>query len=159
MADESASDGGKQSRKGLVTVLVAVVGLALAAAGGAAFLVLTDGKTGEAKADKKPASLSADQVYYQPVPQMIVGLDGPGHDRVQLHVSLEVASQAAKSEVKRMSPRIMDAFRQHLSDLTPGEMDGEAGTKKLRQALLKRARAATQEAEVHGLLFRKLVVH
>jgi len=150
-----AKGGGLKGRLG--AVLAAGLVLVAGAAGGAGYLLLTGAKdASEAKApDERPRP---DTIYHQDVPQMIVGLDGEGHDRLQIQVTLEVASQDGKSAVKRRNPHIMDSFRQHLSELDAEALDRKDSAKHLREELLKRARDAVSDAEIHGLLFRKLLV-
>lgn len=157
MAEETAQSGGA-GRKRLTTLLVGAVALVLAAGGGAVFMLVADiggGDTSRAEGEKPPAR----ELYRQKVPQMIVGLDGDRHSRVQLQVAIQVDTQAGKSAVKRMSPRLMDSFRSHISGLTAAELEGEAATEALRQALLKRTRDAVSNAKVHGILFKQFLVH
>lgn len=154
-ADQEAKPKGGGRRR---LVLFAVPPVLLAAAGGGLWFTgllphwLGLGRpTGPAK--------PAPPVFID-MPAMIANLDtDPSRPRyIKLKARIEVAGGADAVAVKRYMPRIVDLFQTYLRELRPRDLQGAAGTYRLREELLNRADVAVAPARIRNVLFVEMIV-
>ena len=61
-------------------------------------------------------------------------------------------------DIQPLLPRVEDLFQVYLRELRPADLEGSAGTYRLREELLKRVNIALHPAEVDAVLFKELLV-
>ena len=94
------------------------------------------------------------------MPPMIANLDtDPSRPRyIKLKARIEVARGVDAVAVKRFMPRIVDLFQTYLRELRPRDLQGAAGTYRLREELLNRADVAVAPARIRNVLFVEMIV-
>jgi flagellar FliL protein len=159
-AQEGAEDAKAPAQPGKKK-LVIVAGLALLVlAGGGAGAYFTfarphnGGEAAHAEA-KKPVS-------FVDLREMTVNLAAePNRERQQFlkfRVALEVGDPKVMAEIQPLLPRVEDTFQVFLRELRPSDLEGSAGTYRLREELLRRVNMAVYPAKVDAVLFKDIVV-
>ena len=157
--DEKAADAAatpaKTGRKKLIIVASAI--LVLAGAGAGAWTML--GGSQEREQDqveaKKPVS-------FVDLREMTVNLAAePNQDRqhfLKFRVALEVGDPKVMADIQPLLPRVEDTFQVFLRELRASDLEGSAGTYRLREELLRRVNMAVYPAKVDAVLFKDIVV-
>ena len=162
-ADELAGGAKKSGRKKLLMIVLPII---LLGGGGAGvwFSGLADsflGNTPEAEvaAQEQAAEPEHGTVYYD-LPQMLVNLSTSGRRTsfLKIVVSLELTSEADKTKLEEVLPRIIDNFQVYLRELRVEDLRGSAGLHRLREELLFRVNAAVSPTRVTDVLFREMLV-
>ena len=110
------------------------------------------------------AKLVETATYTLPVfvetPEMVTNLDAGPHrlSFVKVQCKIEVARPDDSSKLSTAMPRIVDMIQTYLRETRPEELRSDAGTYRLREALLLRASMAASNAEVKDVLFEELIV-
>jgi flagellar protein FliL len=138
--------------------------------GGAALLVLL---IGSASAyfllfSSKPAPAATTEAVKPPpegfifnLPTMTVNLrsDGTGTDQfMKLTIALEVANQAAMTEIQPRMAKVVDAFQVYLRELRKSDLEGSAGIYRLKEELRRRVNLAVYPTVVDAILFKEILV-
>ena len=155
---EPTEDGAKPKSGKRRLILFAVPPLLLASAGGGLwFTGLLPRWLGLAHpaGPRKPAP-----PVFLDMPAMIANLDtDPTQPRyIKLKARIEVAAGADASAVQRLMPRIVDLFQTYLRELRPRDLQGAAGTYRLREELINRADVAVAPAKIRDVLFVEMIV-
>ncbi len=113
----------------------------------------------KSKPAEKQEVVAPPAIYYE-LPEMIVNLsassDRPQYLRVK--VTLEMADAKAQDAVKKVQPRVIDAFQVHLRELRAVDLEGSAGLFRLREELTRRINIAIAPAKIRAVLFKEVVV-
>jgi flagellar FliL protein len=98
--------------------------------------------------------------YTYELPDLIANLDTGGRDPVHLRLaaSLQLRGAADIGAIKQKMPRLIDELQTHLRALTPQEIQGAAGTQRMKAELLRRAARAVAPQHVDAVLIREMVV-
>ncbi len=161
-----AAEPKPKSKKKLIMMAVPVL-LLLAGAGGWFSGVLP--KMLGMGGDKKPvvAGAPADVATTEPkapvfadMPLIIANLNVAGRKPVfvKLTSKLELAKPEDQAVVTAAMPRLLDLFQTYLRETRPEELQGAAGTWRLRQELIARANVAATPARVLDVLFIEMLV-
>ena len=167
-ADAAAAKPAKASlgRKKLLLLALPVV---LAAAGaGLWFGGILPGrfglpKSGAAAADGRDAAAAeakAKQPTYVELPEMVANLNAGArrNSYVKLRVRLELSQAADDATLKAGMPRLMDLFQTYLREMRPEEMQGSAGSYRLREELIARANIALAPVHVIDVRVTEMLV-
>jgi flagellar FliL protein len=112
---------------------------------------------GSADADSSEAEVTS--VFYE-LPDIVVSLNtGQRKSRfLKVRVNLELTSSDDTPRIEKLMPRIMDYFQVYLRELSVEDVNGSAGTFRLREELLKRVNAALAPTRVNDVLFIELLI-
>ncbi len=156
----AAAKGGKKK-----LLMLAGSGILLVAGslGGLFFTGMLDGVLGSATGNGAAGSETAeatrpDPVFYE-LPDIVVSLNtGERKSRfLKVRVNLELNTMEDVPQIERVMPRIMDHFQVYLRELRLEDINGSAGTFRLREELLKRVSASASPAQVTDVLFVEMI--
>lgn len=156
-------EGGKKKLPIMKLALFAGIPLVLIIVGvAAAFMLgLFGGKESE-EADAAAAEEAAKHaVQFYDLPEILVNLNtgGKSETYLKLHVALEIPEEAdAAATLEPMLPRILDRYQVFLRELRLEDLNGSAGTYRLKQELLRRVRTAGLAVEVSDVLIREMII-
>ncbi len=77
---------------------------------------------------------------------------------VKLTAKLEIARAEDREAITAAMPRLLDIFQTYLRETRPEELQGAAGTWRLRQELIARANIAASPARVLDVLFTEMLI-
>lgn len=148
---------------GKKVVLIAAGVLLLLVAGAVVWLLLSgdesDSQTQTAAAGSETAEVTADDVVFYDLPEMLISLSaGDGQSYLKVRVSLELGSPAASARIESLLPRVVDNFQIYLREIRAEDLDGSAGMYRLKEELLRRINLAVAPVEVRDILFRELLI-
>lgn len=156
--EEGASGEAAPKSKKKLFIIGGVVLLAAAGAGGWFFLKKPSAEqlaAAEAAKPKKPAT-------FLEMKDMMIGMSNGGQqDRqpvMKIKVVLEIGDVKVSEEVKPLLPRVEDAFQVFMRELRPSDLEGSAGTYRLKEELLRRVNLTVYPAKVDAVLFKELLV-
>lgn len=161
-ADGEGAPAEKPKKKKMI-IIAAAAALVLILGGAGAFFMMggkgeeehapAEGEVGE---DGKPV-LKA--VFYT-LPEFLVNLNTGGTKTSFLKVTviLEVQKAADVPVIEANLPRLMDSFNTYLRDLRASDLNGSAGTQRLREELLLRSNRALDPLKINDVLFKSIVV-
>jgi flagellar FliL protein len=154
--DDAAPGGGRKK----LFMLVGLVLLLAAVGAGLWFSGLLPHLLGHAKPPEPVAEAKPPPPTFIDVPELIANLDaGPRRSSyVKLRVKLELDKPADTAAATAAMPRLQDMFQTYLREMRPEELRGGAGTYRLREELLARARLAVPDGHVTDVLFTEMVV-
>jgi flagellar FliL protein len=97
--------------------------------------------------------------YYN-MPKLIVNLAGNGgaSQLLELSLTLEASDAAAFDEVAAEMPRLKDQFQSFLRELRVEDLNGSAGSYRLRLELLRRFNAVMAPAKADAVLIESFLV-
>jgi flagellar protein FliL len=97
---------------------------------------------------------------YYALPKMIVNLAGSGNQSqlLELMLTLEASDPSAFDEVANEMPRLRDAFQSFLRELRVEDINGSAGSYRLRIELLKRFNIVMAPAKADAVLIESFLV-
>jgi flagellar FliL protein len=141
-------------------LLIASAVVLLLIGGGAGFYFFVLGGGGSAPAAAPDAPPTPPQVAYFDVPDLLVNIQTPegGSAYLKLSVSLEIASDAEKSGLEGLSPRIVDQLQGYLRELRTDDLKGSAGVMRLKEEMLRRVNVAAAPYHVRDVLLKEMVV-
>jgi flagellar FliL protein len=102
----------------------------------------------------------SEPVYYE-LPEFVVNLN-TGSRRttfLKLRASLQLDSAQSVPHVGERLPLIIDHFQIYLRELRPEDLDGSAGTYRLREELLKRVQLTLAPVVVTDIVFAEMLVN
>jgi flagellar FliL protein len=154
-----------KKKKGKLMLLAVPVVLILLLAGGW-FSGVLPGLLGMGKVAKPPGppsdvAAAAPRVpVFAELPVMVTNLNSTGKRPVflKLTAKLELARPEDQAAVATDMPRLLDIFQTYLRETRPEELQGAAGTWRLRQELIARANIALTPARVIDVLFTEMIV-
>ncbi len=152
--------GGLKGLLGNKLVLGGIAGVLLLGGGGA-YMVL--GKKNETV---DPAIEAAKAVQkktgFIEMKEMLINISGATagerQNFIKIKVALEIADAKMAPDIQPLLPRVEDLFQVYLRELRPADLEGSAGTYRLREELLKRVNIALHPAKVDAVLFKELLV-
>jgi flagellar protein FliL len=114
-------------------------------------------KTADKAAAAKPA---ADEVQFYDLPEILVNLNTGGQTQayLKLQVAIELPKSAQIAAIEPALPRIIDRFQVFLRELRLEDLSGSAGTYRLKQELLRRARLSGLAVPVNDVLIREMII-
>jgi flagellar protein FliL len=139
----------------IIAVLAVITGGGLA--GAHYWGVIGDPDTADASSD---GAAAPEPVYYE-LPEFVVNLN-TGSRRttfLKLRASLQLGSAESVPQVGERLPLIIDHFQIYLRELRPEELDGSAGTYRLREELLKRVQLTLAPITVTDVVFAEMLVN
>ena len=99
---------------------------------------------------------------YYTMPKMIVNLSGTAEgDRqllLELELVLEASDPASFDTMPAMMPRVVDQFQSFLRELRVEDLNGSAGSYRLRLELLKRFNTVMAPAKIDAVLIEGILV-
>lgn len=100
------------------------------------------------------------QPSYYALPKMIVNLAGSGNQSqlLELLLTLEASDASAFDSVPTEMPRLRDAFQSFLRELRVEDINGSAGSYRLRIELLKRFNIVMAPAKADAVLIESFLV-
>jgi flagellar protein FliL len=143
-------------KKKILIIIAAIAVIVGGGLGGAWYAgVLEDGESAEAGSGKAPQP-----VYYE-LPEFVVNLNTGGRRTTffKLRASLELDSPTSVAHVEARLPLIVDHFQIYLRELRPEELNGSAGTYRLREELLKRVQLTVAPVAVTDVVFGEMLVN
>lgn len=161
---EGAEASAEAPKKGFPIKLVLFILIPVLLLGGAAgFLFLTEmGKSliGMESTDGKAKPELPEHIAYVELPEMLVNIQSTEKRRpyLRLTAQLELQDPKAVTELDKVKPRVIDAFQTYLRELRIEDLEGSAGSQRLKQELLKRAKAICAPIEISDVLFTNFVV-
>ena len=162
--DELAGGSKKSGRKKLLMIVLPLILLGGGGAGvwfsGLADSFLGKGADVEVAAEEEHAAEAEHGTVYYDLPQMLVNLSTSGRRTsfLKIVVSRELTSEADKTKLEEVLPRIIDNFQVYLRELRVEDLRGSAGLHRLREELLFRVNAAVSPTRVTDVLFREMLV-
>lgn len=156
---EATPRKGGMSGKKLVMFIALPLLLLMGAGAGLYMTGVVDDLLGLTGSEAVAAQEKEDSVYYE-VPTLLVNLSssGRGSNFLKLSVSLELASETDLEKVEAVRPHIVDNFQVYLRELRIDDLQGSAGLQRLREELLLRVKASTNDARVRDVLFKEMLV-
>jgi len=151
-------------RKKLLLLAVPVVLAAVGAGlwfGGILPPLFGKGKPGAAAAAGHEAGAApGTEPRYVDLPEMIANLNAGArrNSYVKLHARLELAKPEDDAALKAAMPRLEDLFQTYLREMRPEELQGSAGSYRLREELIARANIALAPVRVTDVLFTEMLV-
>lgn len=119
----------------------------------------SSGGHGEDSAAKGEENAHGAPVFFS-LGDILVNLSGDGKrpNFLKIKISLELASEADKTALEALKPRIIDNFQVYLRELRVEDLRGSAGLYRLREELLLRVTEAVQPVRVKDVLFQEMLV-
>ncbi len=118
-------------------------------------VVATDSHAAGAAVEAK-----AKQPSYIELPEMVANLNSGArrNSYVKLRARLELAQPEDDATLKAGMPRLLDLFQTYLREMRPEELQGAAGSYRLREELIARANIALAPVRVVDVLFTEMLV-
>jgi flagellar FliL protein len=155
---DASKKGGLKSLLGKKLVLGGVV-VVLLLGGGGAYYFLKMKPAAAAAESAKPAPRTTGFVDMKEIMVNIAGAQpGERQNFIKIKVALEIADSKMAPEIQPLLPRVEDMFQVYLRELRPADLEGSAGTFRLKEELLRRVNVAVQPAKVDAILFKELLV-
>ncbi len=142
-----------------IVLLVLAPLLLIAAVAGVLFATGVLGSSGGGE-QSQAESTGGKEVYYHELPTMLVNLNSGGGEKgfLKLTVSLALANEKGREQIKQVTPRIVDSFQVYLRQLRVSDLEGSAGMQRLREELLLRVNNTVEDAKVKDVLFKEMLV-
>ncbi len=102
-----------------------------------------------------------DNIHYYELPEMLVNIQASSGKRkpyLRLAIKLELREQDHVELLDKIKPRIIDSFQIYLRELRADDLEGAAGSQRLKEELLKRVNNIGTEVKVYDVLFQVFVV-
>jgi flagellar FliL protein len=157
-ADAAAPADGGGSKKKLI--MMGGAGLAVVLiGGGAAAYFLMGSKPKDASGDPAHAAAVKPAMFVD-LPEMVVNLSSVDQRAtfLKLRVSLEVSQKETLDKIQPVLPRVLDAFQVYLRELRPSDLEGSAGTFRVKEELQRRVNIAIYPARVESVLFKEIMI-
>jgi flagellar FliL protein len=159
--DEAEAPEGEAppARRRISLKLLVIVGAAVALIGGGGaggyFYFFSH------KKEEKVAAPAPKPATFFDMPDVIVNLANTGTDRTQylkIKIVLELPDAAMVQQIQPMLPRVMDTFQVFLRELRPTDLEGSAGTYRLKEELTRRVNTAVAPGRITAVLFKEMLV-
>ncbi len=128
-------------------------------AGGAYFYFFGSHGGDEVAGEQAPAVDPSDIAFFD-LPDLLVNLSQQGDKPayLKLKVSLEVHEPGSVAQLEELKTRIVDQFQLYLRELRIEDLQGSAGSFRLKEELLRRVNLAVRPVIVADVLFREMIV-
>lgn len=167
--EAAAPEKEKKSGGGLLKILliagiptltiIAIAGVLLFTSFGRE-LVGLDSKNAKKDIAEEIVELPENITYYE-MPELLVNIQSSSKKRkpfLRLAVKFEVHDPEAIATIDLLKPRIIDSFQVYLRELRVDDLEGSAGSQRLKEELLKRVNAVSAPAKIMDVLFQVFVV-
>ncbi|MGF1464355.1 MAG: flagellar basal body-associated FliL family protein [Maricaulaceae bacterium] len=106
------------------------------------------------------AADSADYFVYYELPDLLVNIrDADGAAAyLKLKLTLELRDSGLVEQIEQKLPRVVDRFQTFLRELRIEDINGSAGSYRLRQELLRRTNMALAPARIEAVLIEEMLV-
>jgi flagellar FliL protein len=157
---QEAKPTGIKALLGNKLVLGGIVAVLLLGGGGGGWWFMSKKKSAEqtAEAAKPPPKKTG----FVEMKEMLINISGaqPGERQnfIKVKVALEIADSKLAPDIQPLLPRVEDMFQVYLRELRPADLEGSAGTFRLKEELLRRVNLAVHPARVDAVLFKELLV-
>ena len=157
-ADAAPAEGapaGKWSRLRLALVGAGALALVFGAGGGGYYYLFAG------KKDEKIATPAPKAPTFFDLPDVLVNLAQAQNERTQylkVKLVLELSDPAIAQQIQPVLPRVMDTFQVFLRELRPTDLEGSAGTYRLKEELTRRVNAAIAPSRINAVLFKEMLV-
>ncbi len=152
--------GGIKGLLGNKLVLGGLVAVLVLGGGGAWFFLMNKKPAEDQMADA--AKPMAKKTGFVEMKEMLVNISGaqPGERQnfIKVKVALEIADVKMAPDIQPLLPRVEDMFQVYLRELRPADLEGSAGTFRLKEELLRRVNVAVHPSKVDAVLFKELLV-
>ncbi len=157
-ADAAAPAEGGGSKKKLI--MMGGAGLAVVLIGGGAAAYFLMGGKKDAAHGGDPAHAETKPAMFVDLPEMVVNLSSVDQRAtfLKLRVSLEVSQKETIDKIQPVLPRVLDAFQVYLRELRPSDLEGSAGTFRVKEELQRRVNIAIYPARVDSVLFKEIMI-
>jgi flagellar FliL protein len=158
--DGAKKAGGLKGLLGNKVFLGAVGVVLLGAVGGGGWFFFLKKPSAEqmAEANKPPPKKTG----FVEMKEMLINITGaqPGERQnfIKVKVALEIADAKMAPDIQPLLPRVEDMFQVYLRELRPADLEGSAGTFRLKEELLRRVNVAVHPSKVDAVLFKELLV-
>jgi flagellar protein FliL len=128
----------------------------LAGGGGGSYYYFFTGK----KDEKVTAPAPKPPTFFD-LPDVLVNLAHGQNERTQylkVKLVLELSDPAIVQQIQPVLPRVMDTFQVFLRELRPTDLEGSAGTYRLKEELTRRVNAAIAPSRINAVLFKEMLV-
>ena len=156
---EGAEGEAAPARRKITLKLLIIVGAAVALIGGGGaggyFYFFAQ------KKEEKVAAPAPKPATFFDMPDVLVNLANTGTDRTQylkVKIVLELPDAAMVQQIQPVLPRVMDAFQVFLRELRPTDLEGSAGTYRLKEELTRRVNIAIAPGRITAVLFKEMLV-
>ncbi len=141
--------------------LLIIVAIALMAGGGLAGAHYAGFLDDVHSTNAGSGGAGAPQPVYYELPEFVVNLNTGGRRTtfLKLRASLELDSPQSVGHVGARVPLIVDHFQIYLRELRPEDLNGSAGTFRLREELLKRVQLTVAPVAVTDVVFGEMLVN
>ncbi|MGL4440142.1 MAG: flagellar basal body-associated FliL family protein [Bosea sp. (in: a-proteobacteria)] len=164
--DAADGEGGAKKAGGIKGLLgnklvLGAVGVALlgVVGGGGWFFFMKKPNAEQMAEASKPA---AKKTGFVEMKEMLINITGaqPGERQnfIKVKVALEIADAKTAPDIAPLLPRVEDMFQVYMRELRPADLEGSAGTFRLKEELLRRVNVAVHPAKVDAVLFKELLV-
>ncbi len=168
-ATEGAEDGKEAPKKsgGMMKIILLVVIPLLVIGIVAGVLFFTDfgrgmiGLETEKEIVEEEVVELPENISYYEMPELLVNIQSSSAKRkpyLRLAVKFEIHDPEATATLDLLKPRIIDSFQVYLRELRVDDLEGSAGSQRLKEELLKRVNAVSAPAKVMDVLFQVFVV-
>lgn len=160
---DGAATPAKAGKKKLLMLVCGGFLLVAGGVGGAFYTGMLDSvlgpQLGSGAVEGETAGTATSEPVFYELPDIVVSLNtGERKSRfLKVRVNLELESHDDVPRIERVMPRIMDHFQVYLRELRLEDINGSAGTFRLREELLKRVSASASPAPVHDVLFVEMI--
>jgi len=160
---EEGAEGGKKKLPIVKIAIFAGAPLLLIIVGVVAMMMLgvfgghKHDKVADKAAEHKPA---VNEVQFYDLPEILVNLNtgGKAAAYLKLQVAIEIPESAATAAIDPVLPRILDRFQVFLRELRLEDLNGSAGTYRLKQELLRRVKLSGLAVPVSDVLIREMII-
>jgi flagellar FliL protein len=156
---KAAQDGKETKKRGKLPLIAALVVLLLGGGAGGAWYAGLLPDFGGHEANVEAGAPLKPPVFVE-LPDIITNLNSSARRQtfIKLRARLEVADQKQAEMVQASMPRLLDLMGSYLRETRPEELRGSAGTQRLREEMVIRAKVAAAPARISDVLFVELVM-
>ncbi len=102
-----------------------------------------------------------EHISYYEMPELLVNIQSSSSKRkpyLRLAVKFELHDPEAMKTLDLIKPRIIDSYQVYLRELRVDDLEGSAGSQRLKEELLKRVNTVAAPVKVIDVLFQVFVV-
>jgi flagellar FliL protein len=108
----------------------------------------------------EPLLAAARAPIFVQMPEITANLNASGRRAtfIKMRSQIEVLGQDDAAALTLALPRLVDLFTVYLREMRPEELRGSAGTHRLREELIARAKIAAHPARVSDVVFQEILM-
>lgn len=118
------------------------------------------GEDAAALAEAEPQPITPPEVAFYDVPNILVNIHSPDGTPAYLKISLslELNNEEEKTGIEALKDRMVDQFQSYLRELRLDDLNGSAGTARVKEELLRRVNVAAAPYKVRDVLIQEMIV-